>query len=269
MQTVSAIDMAIDMAIESEYGISGLESPLLRQVTVLIAAKFEKKDLEKPIIRFGPAPRWCLYAMEGSSLFEMLSIDLTISRKWLGETVRHSWVCADKDTVFGAVSCSNAAAGIELFEEIRSKGFDFSPPLFQRVLPRLAAIKSKPQMLQYILDFFSIKRPPDSLVLEAVQCRTTGIADTLQYLISRDVDLGWMNPAPYGGWGDPREQAQMGHKGKAGRKTALHAAAEKGDVQLVRLLLSHSARSDLKDFLGRKPYDRAKFMNQTESFGYS
>jgi hypothetical protein len=139
--------------------------------------------------------------------------------------------------------------------------------LFYEVLPRLAAIKSEPQMLQYVLDFFSIKRPPDSLVLEAVQCRTTGIADILQYLISRDVNLDRINPAPYGGWGDPREQAQMEHEGKAGRKTALHAAAEKGDVQLVRLLLSHGARSDLKDSLERKPYDRAKFMDQTEVLG--
>jgi ankyrin repeat protein len=32
----------------------------------------------------------------------------------------------------------------------------------------------------------------------------------------------------------------------------------------VRLLLDHGARSDLKDSLGRTPYDRAKLMNQTE-----
>jgi hypothetical protein len=114
MRTVSAIDTVI----ESECGISGLESPLLRQATVLIAAKFENKDLEKPIIRLGPAPRRCLYAMEGSSLFGMLNIDLTISRGRLGETVRHGWVCADKDTVFSAISCSNAAARIELFKSI-------------------------------------------------------------------------------------------------------------------------------------------------------
>ena len=177
MQTVSAIDMAI----ESECGISSLENPLLRQVMHLIVAKFENKDLEKSIIGLGPTPRRCLYAMEWFSLFWMLNIDLTISRRGVAVTARHGWVCADKDTVFSTVSCSDAAAGIELFEAIRSTGFDFSLPLYHEVLPRLATIKSEPQMLQYILDFFSIERPPDSLVLKAVQCRTTGIVDMLQY----------------------------------------------------------------------------------------
>ena len=75
-----------------------------------------------------------------------------------------------------------------------------------------------------------------------------------------------MSSTPYGGWGDPREQAQMEHgeNAKAGRETALHVAAEKGDVQSVRLLLDHGARSDLRDSLGRTPYDRAKLMYRTE-----
>jgi ankyrin repeat protein len=54
---------------------------------------------------------------------------------------------------------------------------------------------------------------------------------------------------------------------KVGLETALHAPTENGDVKLVGVLLDHGARSDLRDSLGRTPYDwakAAKLMNQSE-----
>jgi hypothetical protein len=211
MQTVSVIDITI----KSECSISSLEDPLLRQVMALIAAKYENKDLEKSIIELGPAPHRCLYTMEGSSQFGML-----IDSGQLAKVVRHGWVRADKNMVFKAVSCSNVGKGIELFKAIQITDFDFTLTLYREVLPGVATKESEPQMVQYIIDSL-IEKPSGSLIWNAVYLRKTGVIDIVRFLISRHANVNWMNSTPYGGWGDPREQAQMEHgeNAKAGRET--------------------------------------------------
>jgi hypothetical protein len=122
-------------------------------------------------------------------------------------------------------------------------------------------------MLQHLLDFFSMQKPEDDLILSAVSDKKMGGVDILNFLVESGIDVNWVRPpsnAPCGGWGDPREQAQMEAAGYAGSETALHLAAHNGNLEAVRWLLDHGARTDLRDSLGRTPYERAQYKNKTQ-----
>ena len=230
---------------------------------VIIALKHSNTELEKALVRMGPAPHRCLYNIEKSSLLGMLNIDLLTPLESLAESVRHCWVLPDWQMLIKAASSAVAAPGIELFEAIHSTGFDFSP--YSGLLDS-AASRSEPAMVKYLLELLKMEKPLGSAVVQAVEFRKTGVREMLACLLSHGVEVDWMSTAPCGGWGDPicRAEAEVQTPPRAGQETALHIVSQRGEIDLVKLLLDHGAKIDIKDTLGRTAYDRAKLLNQSE-----
>jgi ankyrin repeat protein len=71
--------------------------------------------------------------------------------------------------------------------------------------------------------------------------------------------MRWMGRPNYASRNDPL---------KAGSDSALHIAAERGDIEVIKLLLEHGARKDLKDSLSRTPHDRAKIAGRIETLKF-
>jgi hypothetical protein len=267
--------MSLDDSMHSKSGISVFSNPFLLQIILLVAINYKNNTLAKTLADIGPPPPRCIFHFELCSLREYTPPH-AINREVLAHLVRQGWAIPDQKAIIYAVQSPDASSGIELFRAIVGSGFDLSKNDYATSLPNLAAASGELQMLQHILSHFSIRRPNDNLILTAVKSRSSGGADMLRYLMNQGISVNYYKPGsswassptdPYDGYGDPRARAEAeyaaGFSGyRKGFDTALHLAAQNGNVEAVRVLLDRGARKSMLDGAGRTPFQRAQQANR-------
>lgn len=256
-----------------------LGNSFILQIALLIAIQFENNALAKLLIDTGLPPPRCIFHLQLGSIRGQYDSLRAIDRGVLAHLVRRGWAIPDHGAVLYAVQSPDAVSGIELFQAIIASGFQLDKPAYDTSLPILAAAYSKPELLHHILAHFSIPPDPD-LILVAVRERKSGGADMLRYLMDRAIDVnhtkaskaayGWSPTAGHGGYGDPRARAEAewaqstASQSSGGSGTALHLAAENGNLEAVRVLVDRGARKNIKDAAGRTPAQRVKQENRDE-----
>ena len=100
----------------------------------------------------------------------------------------------------------------------------------------------------------------------AAAAAANGHTELLRYLITQGADINEVGVRDFG------DRRKIGEEG-----TPLHNAATRGDLEMARMLVGMGARIDLRDRLGRTPWDRAKqagmdevsrFLEQVMKSGY-
>lgn len=265
---------------KSQSDISVFSNSFLLQIALLVAIYYENNALAKALADMGPPPPRCIFHLRLGSIRGEYTPPHAIDREVLGHLIRQGWAVPDQAAVFYAVQSPDALSGIHLFEAIASSGFDLTNPVYRTALPQLTAAAGESQMLQHILTHFSISRPNNDLILMAVSERKSGGVDMLHYLMNQAINVnytkasnaprpGWSSTAGEGGYGDPRARAEMEYAQSTsgysvGSDTALHLAAQNGNVDATRVLLDRGARKDIRDAAGRTPFQRAQQANRIE-----
>lgn len=271
---------SLDDAMKSQSDISVFSKPYLLQIALLIAISHENDTLASELAKVGRPPPRCVFHLEHGP-------PRIINQGVLSILIGRGWIIAHQATVFYAVKSSDATSSIALFQAIADSDFDLDNDIYRTALPKLAAKYGSPEMLQHILAYFSIPRPDPNLILEAVRERKSGGADMLRYLMNQATDVnhtkasniprsnGSSKPG-HGGYGDPRARAEMEYaqitarygqstsRHSPGADTALHLAAQNGNLDAVRVLLDRGARRDAKDAAGRTPSQRVQQVNRKE-----
>ncbi|KAK8084057.1 hypothetical protein PG996_002838 [Apiospora saccharicola] len=174
------------------------------------------------------------------------------------------WVEPSPGFLTRAACSEQAADGIALFEVLRQRGVDMhARPLDAELLPEAALVTSQPALLRYLAEVYPRFTLPRDAAIRAVEMRQSGGVEMLRYLLdplgpNLDVNLEVRQPAVRT---DPRDRAEQEHYYGAslggGTKTALRAAAARGNADAVAFLLEKGARKDSRDEQGRSALDIA------------
>ncbi|KAK7968738.1 hypothetical protein PG988_007811 [Apiospora saccharicola] len=240
-------------------------SPLFRQALLVTAIKTANLVPARELVYDLPLPA---APMAGQNMFALrtspLSAPHEIPQGLAAGLIAAGWVEPSPGFLTRAACSEQAADGIALFEVLRQRGVDMhARPLDAELLPEAALVTSQPALLRYLAEVYPRFTLPRDAAIRAVEMRQSGGVEMLRYLLdplgpNLDVNLEVRQPAVRT---DPRDRAEQEHyygvSLGGGTKTALRAAAARGNADAVAFLLEKGARKDSRDEQGRSALDIA------------
>ncbi|KAK7923667.1 ankyrin [Apiospora marii] len=260
----------LDAIQSSPHHHEACSSPLFRQALLVTAIQTANPILARELVYdvplpAAPAARQNLFALRTSPL----SAPHEIPQALAAGLIAAGWVEASPGFLTRAACSEQAADGIALFEALRRRGVDLhARPLDAELLPEAALVASQPALLIYLAEVYPRFTLPPDAAIRAVEVRGSGGVDMLRYLLedprgpNLDVNLEVRRRPTVRT--DPRDRAEREHYygvslgGDGGTKTALRAAAARGNADAVAFLLERGARKDGRDDKGRSALDIAK-----------
>lgn len=247
-------------SVRSLDSFSMLSSALFRQSLIVTALRAKNDNLARDITEINPSvpppANKGVFTMKGSRLVDDESIPAGV----YNALIKHGWASPSHRVMQIALSSPNGADGVALLDTLSTKSFSLrSNPLYEKSIPQLALGISQLEVLQYIWRTFDVSPTPESLV-QAVEFRDEGGVNVMRWLVDEhglDVNYVLIPAADYGSIPktDPRDRAEREHADKlharSRKKTALHAAAFKGNSDAVSFLLERGADLDIQDGSGR------------------
>ncbi len=279
-ETIDSVKSIAASSLESQSQAI-LESPLFRQALVTTAIRSNHPSLARDLVRESPSqpppPDQCVFSVRYSSLVDDEDIP---SGVWAA-LVAAEWARPSHTLASLAVTSGNGADGVALLDALRAAGFDFhGNPVYRQMLPDLALACGVPEVLRHVWDLYSDSDPAaaappprlhNDMLTIAVEARPAGGVEMLRWLLSHGLDVNYVrDPADTtrpsfvrdpgdedrpGHVNDPREAAEQWYGRQqsriSSRKTALHAAAWKGNAEAVEFLLQHGALANSEDGFGQ------------------
>lgn len=251
LETIQSQDAGLDTPV--------MASSLFRQALILAALQSNNATLATSLIQsnpLAPPPReQCLFTMSHPSLPEVRDIPAGVH----AALVNTGWEDASNTMFHIAARCPIAEDGIGLFNVLRNAGLDAwtTNSHYKRTIPAIALAVGVPAVLQYVRDVYSTTDPviPDMLI-SAVEARKSGGVEMITWLLDQGLDINYLRvPGPEPRT-DPRDQAErdwaLRQRPTSEKKTALHAAAYKGNAEAVQFLLERGADPHLVNGIGQK-----------------
>jgi hypothetical protein len=229
-----------------------LASPLFRQALIVTALKGGHESLVRELISHTqttpPPPETCVFKMRLSSVVD----DEGISAGVWAALVATGWALPSSKLVLWAASAGNGPDGVALLNAIVAAGFDMHANLmYKETLPSMALVTSEPEVLEYLFDLYSVT-PTSDMLIQAIELREKGGVEVLRWLLdTHELDVNYVRqgrglfdiPPEVG---DPRDRdereyamLQAGTPQKP--RTALHAAALRGNIEAYEFLLGRGA----------------------------
>jgi hypothetical protein len=251
MDAIQSMDLASDTPV--------LGSALFRRALVVAAIQSNNSGLATNLIEHNPPvspPPW-QSLFDESLLPSELEDDRSSSARVCAALVEADWMLPSRNTASIAACSHDGEAGIALFKAMRHAGCIswLNHPIDQKILPELALRLSTPSLLYYIHDAYVIREPPTpDMLVKAIESRTNGGIEMLTWLLEQGIDVNYISPgSPLVGTSRDLAEEQMMLMAGPGTnvKTALHAAAYKGNMEAVRFLLQKGADPLLEDGIGQ------------------
>lgn len=179
--------------------------------------------------------------------------------------VEAGWEQPSNDLINRAAYSSDAESGMALFSALKGAGDDdwMTNELYKQNLPERALRLGAPRVFQYLRDLYTISEPLEAnMIIQAVESRQSGVVEVISWLLDQGLDVNFLqiplHPDPDTRAVDPRDKAEQPWKYSerpwSSKKTALHAAAWKGNADAVHFRLERGANPHTKNGLG-KPAD--------------
>jgi hypothetical protein len=153
---------------------------------------------------------------------------------------------------------------------MRSHGLipDIEP--FRRVITSNEPVN--PANLETVFSVFparSLGADGSCLIRNAVLTHNPLKGEVIRCLVNAGLNPNWIEPIPKREHPiTDRDDALGDYYGRVDRETALHTAAARGDLELVRLLLECGAKSSVRDGHGRTAKERANANGHVEVVNY-
>ncbi|ETS76428.1 hypothetical protein PFICI_11815 [Pestalotiopsis fici W106-1] len=257
--------------LQSLPGSEIMGSALFRQALIITAISINNLNLAKELtydatLPLPPDEQQCVFKMHISPF----STRHRVPECLLVPLINAGWLQASPEYLGQAACSEDAAYGIALFEALQNGGVDlYSNPIYGEALLRAAVTTSQPELVEYLRARFPLPLT-DDMVIQAVEARNAGGVEMLRYLLDHNLDVNHLRSDDILG-SDPRDRAERDYAAGTGpmpiseTKTALHAAAAKGNHEAMAYLLERGADKKLKDGLGHTAQDIAEARGLVEA----
>lgn len=249
----------------------------LRQIMVLAALMHGNQNVASNLLSLGPP--------QARNLFSMLVPTVNVNEKdWnltdqvLLELIANGWFAPNLPQFLEATCLASPESATHLIDLLSDAQETrpairaiFSSRSQQDALLHLLASRGHPRTIDHALRRMGwLDDPPPSLVPAATKARNPDSVAMLRYLAEeRGLDVSWIelaaDPADAGNPHlDPRERGML--VPVEGAATALHGAAENGDVEAIKYLLGKGANTQRSDWRHNFPLATAKYAGQDRAF---
>lgn len=247
----------------------------LRQIMVLAALMHGNHNVASNLVSLGPPPARNLFSMLVPTPNDK---DWNLTDQVLLELIANSWFVPNLPQFLEATCLASHESATHLIDLLSDAQETrpairtiFSSRHQQDALLHVLASQGQPCTLDHALRRMGrLDDPAPSLVPAATKARNPESVAMLRYLVDeRGLDVSWIelaaDPADAGNPHlDPRERGMA--VPVEGAATALHGAAENGDVQAIKYLLGKGANTQRSDWKHNFPLATAKFAGQDRAF---
>lgn len=240
-----------------------MTSALFRQALTIAAIQSDNAELAIGLIQQNPhvqpSPDDCVFTW---SMSPRMVDSRDIPAGVHAALVKAGWEQPSQTLLTHAANCPDGEGGLALFSALRGAGYEdwMSDSWCKEDLPDRALHLGSPRILRYLWDVYSINEYFESnLLIKAVESRQSGGVEMINWLLEQGLDVNYMriplHPDPEIRGVDPRDRAERDwayrHRPWSSKKTALHAAAWKGNMEAARFLLERGANPHMQNGLGQ------------------
>lgn len=207
-----------------------------------------------------PPEKLCCFTMRYTSMNDEYEFGIDL---WTA-LIRARWIKPSPKMCYLAAKSLTTSDGIAFFDTVKASESSrvLQWPTVKARLPGDALCEGTPEILQYIWTMYDITpRLEDDMVIQSIEWRDEGGVEMLKYLLDQGLDANYMRKESLPndiGPTDPRDRAEQemarGLLGLFSTKTALLAAAGRGNGEAVEYLLQRGANPKIADGSKQTPY---------------